>query len=177
MSRQRKHWGWGYEDEQPSLDELRAQAAAVVTHLGFGRAEPEAPAPLPTLPPPRIVAPAGLAAISSLTPHDRARHSLGCSYLDVVAGFRGRFPNPPDIVARPRSEPELQAVLDWALAAGAAVVPYGGGTSVVGGIEVRRPEDYAGVVTIDLAELDRVLEIDLVSRAARIQAGASGPRL
>ena len=81
------------------------------------------------------------------------------------------------MVARPRDEAEVEAVLDWALSAGAAVIPFGGGTSVVGGVEPRVGERYAGVVTIDLKALDRVLEVDRVSQAARIQAGATGPRL
>jgi alkyldihydroxyacetonephosphate synthase len=57
---------------------------------------------------------------------------------------------------------------------GAAVVPYGGGTSVVGGVE---PRDLGPAVSLDLSRLDRVTEADPVSRAARIQAGATGPRL
>jgi alkyldihydroxyacetonephosphate synthase len=72
----------------------------------------------------------------------------------------------------------LQAALDWALSAGAAVIPFGGGTSVVGGVEPGTAcERFAGVVTIDLKALDRVLEVDPVSLAARIQAGATGPGL
>jgi alkyldihydroxyacetonephosphate synthase len=71
----------------------------------------------------------------------------------------------------------VEALLEWADAVDAAVVPYGGGTSVVGGVEPIVPDRFAGVVTIDLGDLDRVLEIDPVSRAARIQAGASGPVL
>ena len=54
-----------------------------------------------------------------------------------MRAFRGRFDHPPDVVARPRDEGELEAVLDWALGAGAAVIPFGGGTSVVGGVEPR----------------------------------------
>ena len=67
-------------------------------------------------------------------------------------------------------------MLDWCAEAGAAAIPFGGGTSVVGGVEPRVDGDYAGAVTIDLRPLDRVLEVDPVSRAARIQAGATGPR-
>ena len=66
-------------------------------------------------------------------------------------------------------------MLSWAEAEGAAVVPFGGGTSVVGGVEPRLGE--RPVVTLDLRRLDRVLEVDPVSLAARIQAGATGPRL
>ncbi|MGH3647308.1 MAG: FAD-binding oxidoreductase, partial [Micromonosporaceae bacterium] len=68
-------------------------------------------------------------------------------------------------------------LLDWAADADVAVVPYGGGSSVVGGVECRDPGDRAGVVSLDLTRLDRVLEVDPVSRAARIQAGAFGPAL
>ena len=102
-------------------------------------------------------------------------HALGKSYRDVVRGFRGEFENPPDLVAFPRDESEIETVLSWAEAEGAAVIPFGGGTSVVGGVEPRLGE--RPVVTMDLRRLDRVLEVDPVSLAARIQAGATGPRL
>jgi alkyldihydroxyacetonephosphate synthase len=80
-------------------------------------------------------------------------------------------------VARPTDEAELEAVLAWCAEADAAAIPYGGGTSVVGGIEPRVDERYRAAVTIDLAALDRVLEVDPVSRGARIQAGILGPAL
>jgi alkyldihydroxyacetonephosphate synthase len=107
--------------------------------------------------------------------YERVSHGLGKAYRDVVRGFRGEFENPPDLVAFPRDESEIETVLSWAEAEGAAVIPFGGGTSVVGGVEARlgdRP-----VVTMDLRRLDRVLEVDPASLAARIQAGATGPRL
>ena len=68
-------------------------------------------------------------------------------------------------------------MLEWAADANVAVVPYGGGTSVVGGVEPRIPGSFDGAVSLDLGALDRVLEVDPVSRAARIGAGAAGPRL
>ncbi len=55
----------------------------------------------------------------------------------MVRAYRGRFEHPPDVVAFPGSEDELVSVLDWAVEAGAAVIPFGGGTSVVGGVEPR----------------------------------------
>jgi alkyldihydroxyacetonephosphate synthase len=100
---------------------------------------------------------------------------LGKAYRDVVRGFRGEFENPPDLVAFPRDESEIEAVLSWAEAEGAAVIPFGGGTSVVGGVEPRVGE--RPVVSLDLRRLDRVLEVDPQSLAARIQAGATGPGL
>ena len=94
-----------------------------------------------------------------------------------MRAFRGRFDNPPDVVARPRDEAEVAAVLDWCSETGAAVIPFGGGTSVVGGVEPRVGDDYPASVSLDLKALDRVLEVDRASRAARIQAGATGPVL
>ncbi|HET7455535.1 MAG TPA: FAD-binding oxidoreductase [Solirubrobacterales bacterium] len=107
--------------------------------------------------------------------YERVAHSLGKAYRDVVRGFYGKFENPPDLVAFPKDESEIEAVLSWAEAEGAAVVPFGGGTSVVGGIEPRLGE--RAVVSLDLRRLDRVLEVDPTSLAARIQAGALGPGL
>jgi alkyldihydroxyacetonephosphate synthase len=177
-ARRRKHWGWGFEDQQPSLEDLRAAAPGIGERLGFG-AEPEAPAPLEAidLPPPRLASPTSLADIVTDDRHDRVSHALGKAYRDVVRGMRGQIDHPPDFVARPRDEAEVEAVLEWCSAAGAAAIPYGGGTSVVGGVEPRLVGDYNGAVTVDLAALDRVLEVDKISRAARIQAGVMGPSL
>ncbi|HEU5253186.1 MAG TPA: FAD-binding oxidoreductase [Solirubrobacterales bacterium] len=107
--------------------------------------------------------------------YERVSHALGKAYRDVVRGFYGRFENPPDLVAFPRDESEIETVLAWAEAEGAAVIPFGGGTSVVGGVEPRLGE--RPVVSLDLRRLDRVLEVDPRSLAARIQAGATGPGL
>jgi alkyldihydroxyacetonephosphate synthase len=94
-----------------------------------------------------------------------------------VRGFRGEIENPPDLVAYPTAEREVESVLAWCADEGLAAIPYGGGTSVVGGVEARVGDAYPGTVTIDLRRLDKVLEVDDVSRASRIQAGATGPGL
>ncbi len=126
---------------------------------------------------PRVVPPASLAEICASDAYERAAHSMGKAYRDVVRGFRGEFPNPPDVVTHPRDEADIERVLSWCADEGLAAIPFGGGTSVVGGVEPRIGDEYSGAVTIDLAALDRVLEVDEVSRAARIQAGALGPAL
>lgn len=174
----RKHWGWGFEDQQPSSADLAGAAAGIRERLGFGEAA-EQPVALESieLPAPRLSPPATLAPIVSDEHRDRVSHALGKAYRDVVRGMRGQIEKPPDLVARPRGEAEVEAVLAWCADAGAAVIPYGGGTSVVGGIEPRIGDSYSGAVTLDLGALDRVLEVDLVSNAARIQAGALGPAL
>jgi alkyldihydroxyacetonephosphate synthase len=181
VARRLKHWGWGYEDQQPSDDDARAIAATVSRQLGFGSPEPDRPVALEqvTLPDPRLQPPAQLREICHTDTYERALHTYGRSYSDIVRAFRGQFDSPPDVVARPRDEAEVRGVLDWALSADAVVVPFGGGTSVVGGVSPRAQDTAgrAGVVTIDLHALDRVLEVDRVSLAARIQAGATGPVL
>jgi alkyldihydroxyacetonephosphate synthase len=177
--RRRKFWGWGYEDEQPSPAELREAVKGVTTHLGFGDGEAELPPAIEDveLPPPRLSPPATLAEICSTGVHERCSHSYGKSYRDVVRAFRARFDHPCDVVAFPRDEADVAALLDWCADANAAAIPYGGGTSVVGGVEPVVGDEYAGSVSIDLTRLDRVLEVDPVSRAALIQGGASGPVL
>ena len=130
--RRLKHWGWGYEDEQPSPAELRGAAAFLRDRLGYGSTDPEQPVPLAevVLPPVRLTPPDELASICSAESYERALHSYGRSYSAIVKAVRGRVDHPPDVVARPRDEPELGAVLDWAVSVGAAVIPFGGGTSV-----------------------------------------------
>ncbi len=156
--------------------ELEEAAAGIRERLGFGD-EPEEPVSLEEveLRAPRLKAPASLGDLFTDEHYERVSHALGKAYRDVVRGFRGEFENPPDLVAFPKDESEIETVLEWSEAEGAAVVPFGGGTSVVGGIEPRlgdRP-----VVSLDLRRLDRVLEVDAESLAARIQAGATGPGL
>jgi alkyldihydroxyacetonephosphate synthase len=177
MARARNRWGWGFQDAAIGTAEAHAAAPGVVEMLGFGSTEVEEPVAELALPPPRVTAPGALAAICSAEDRDRACHSLGKSYVDTIRGFRGQYEHVVDLVARPRSEHDVEAVLEWAAGANVAVIAYGGGTSVVGGVEPRIPSSFDGAASLDLAALDRVLEVDAVSRAARIGAGASGPRL
>jgi alkyldihydroxyacetonephosphate synthase len=176
QKRRLKHWGWGFEDQAPSEQELWEAAAGIRERFGFG-GEPEAPVPLEEvqLRPARLKVPEQFGDLFSGDRYERVSRALGKAYRDVVRGFRGEVENPPDLVARPRDESEIEMVLSWAEAEGAAVIPFGGGTSVVGGVEPRLGE--RPVVTMDLRRLDRVLEVDPESLAARIQAGATGPLL
>ena len=178
-TRRRKHWGWGYEDQQPDRAALEAAAGAVRERLGFATGPVEEPVALEAieLPPPRVEAPASLAALVSAEPYERVSHALGKAYRDVVRGFRGQVDNPPDLVAFPAEEADVERLLAWCAEAGLAAIPYGGGTSVVGGVEPRIGEPHRGAVTVDLRRLGRVLEVDPVSRAARVEAGVLGPAL
>jgi alkyldihydroxyacetonephosphate synthase len=177
--RRYKHWGWGYEDQQPAAEQLRRTAALAADHLGLELGDIEQPVALEqvVLAAPRVRAPEALAEICSDGDHARASHALGKSYSDIVNGFRGRFEHPPDFVASPRDEHDVEALLEWCGAERVAALPFGGGTSVVGGVTADVPGSYNGAIAIDLRALDRVLEVDAVSRSARIQGGATGPGL
>ncbi|HVH07039.1 MAG TPA: FAD-binding oxidoreductase, partial [Myxococcota bacterium] len=175
----RKFWGWGLEGEGPSAEQAAGIAATLAARFGTALA---APLPAPrienvALRAPRVQPPRALAALCTEEPAERAGHAYGKSYRDIVRAFRGEFPNPPDQVARPRTESDVEALLEWCAEAGIAAIPYGGGSSVVGGVEPDVGDGYAGAVSIDLGRLDRVLEIDRASRSARIQAGVLGPAL
>ncbi|MBK5220586.1 MAG: FAD-binding oxidoreductase [Thermoleophilia bacterium] len=174
--RRLKHWGWGYEDQTPTATQMREAAEGIRERFGFGgEVEKAVPLERVQLREPRLKRPTAFGDLFSDARYERVSHALGKAYRDVVRGFRGEFENPPDLVAFPREESEIETVLSWAEAEGAAVIPFGGGTSVVGGVEARLGE--RPVVTMDLRRLDRVLEVDPASLAARIQAGATGPRL
>ncbi len=177
--RRRSHWGWGYADRQPSRADLERAAPGIRERLGFGGDRVEEPVPLEAieLPPPGIAPPDSIAGLFRSDPYERVSHAYGKAYRDIVRAFRGRIDNPPDLVAHPRDESEVEAVLAWCSESGIAAIPYGGGTSVVGGLEPRIGDAYPGAVTIDLGSLDRVLEVDRESRAARVQAGMLGPAL
>jgi alkyldihydroxyacetonephosphate synthase len=178
-SRQQKFWGWGWEDEGPSPEQQAGIAEALASRFGLGQLTIHPPPRLAdiTLRPSRVNPPPTLASICSTSTFDRASHSYGKAFRDVVRAFRRSYPNPPDVVAFPRDESQLVGVLEWCTNARIAATPYGGGSSVVGGVEPPAEGPYRGTVSIDLRHLDRVVEIDRTSRAARIQAGVYGPAL
>ena len=137
----RKHWGWGYEDDAWSVAQLRAAAPGLEEHLRIaGDGEVREPVALDdvALPAPRV-ARARRARRDLRDRRARARRrTRGASPTPTsCAASTARFDFPPDVVARPRGERDVEAVLEWAAGANVAVVPYGGGTSVVGGVSAR----------------------------------------
>lgn len=136
-----------------------------------------APAEAIVLPAPRVPVPAELADFTTDEPATRAEHTWGKSYVDRVRGYRGDYSAAPDLVARPRSEREIEHVLEAASREKLAVIPFGGGSSVTGGVEPRLGPGHRGAISLDLGALSRVVEVDDVSEVARIEAGALGPVL
>src|SRR5712671_5850564 len=175
----RSFWGWGWEERLPDEAAREALGAQIAAMLGSPAPEPS---PLPTLaqaaagvPVAAVAPPRAIADLCDSSPEARLRHAYGRGYRDLVRGFGCDFSAAPDFVCLPRSEEDVSRALDACAHAGIAVAPYGGGTSVVGGVEAggrARP-----ACSLDLSRLSRVLEVDDVSRAARIQAGVLGPDL
>jgi hypothetical protein len=93
-----------------------------------------------------------LAPFCSTARYDRAAHTYGKSFPDYVRGLVGEYSTAPDVVAYPRTEEEIAAVLDWAGGAQASVTPFGGGSSVVGGVE---PRCHAGASLAVYSRLTR----------------------
>jgi alkyldihydroxyacetonephosphate synthase len=175
-----KVFGWGREGEGMTAEEEAFALARYRRRFAVDRFDEVAPPRLAdiTLRAPRLAPPASLAPFCSSEAYDRAGHTYGKSYPDYVRQLAGDYAHAPDVVAYPRTAADVAALLDWAGGAQAAVTPFGGGSSVVGGVEARVDEKrYKGAVTIDLRNMGKVIEIDRASRAARIEAGAFGPAL
>ena len=177
LSARRKFWGWGLEGEGLGRGELEELGASFARRFGTeGVRIKETPrAEELDLRAPRLSPPASLEAVFTADPHERARHTYGRSFRDLVRAFRRDYPHPPDLVAFPGDEGEVTSVLEWCSDAGAAAIPFGGGSSVAGGVEPDVGDGYCGAVSVDLQNLDGLLDVDRVSRAARIGAGTLGP--
>lgn len=177
-SRTRSWWGWGWTDAHPDDAECAAMGALLPGTLAR-------PLPVPDvrdlvrdlrIGAPAVEPPPGLAHLVTADPADRAAHAMGKAYRDVARALRGQPGRIPDLVARPGDEQDVTDLLDWAGGHGTAVVPYGGGSSVTGGVEYRG-DTHRAVLSLDLTAMRRVLDVDTTCRAVCIQAGALGPDL
>jgi alkyldihydroxyacetonephosphate synthase len=108
-------------------------------------------------------------------PESRVRHTRGKSTPDLLRMRAGSAEGAPDLVLTPGSHEQVLEVLRVCSARRVAVVPFGGGTSVVGGLEPNS-EGFAGVVALDLRRMDALLELDEESRVAVLEPGLRGPQ-
>jgi alkyldihydroxyacetonephosphate synthase len=175
-----KHYGWGREGEGMTAAEqdfVLGRYRAKFARDGFETV------PVPRLEDlqlraARVTPPSSISSFCTSDRYDRVAHAYGKSYPDYVRAMLGDYDCAPDVVAYPRNEAEIAAVMDWAGSASACLTPFGGGSSVCGGVEPRVDGTrYKSAITIDLRHLDKVLEIDQTSRAALIEGGTYGPSL
>ena len=118
---------------------------------------------------------AAIGTESVLTDRDaRLGRSGGLSYLDLLRYRNHGELAVPDAVVLPADPDEVQRVLDVCAAHDIGVIPFGGGTSVVGGVNALRG-DKAAVIALDLMRLDKLVSVDPASRLAVLQAGVRGP--
>ena len=172
----RSFWTWGYVSDEPTEKQRRAAARRLSTRFGKEVVPPSIPKiDEIQLRKPRLTIPSQLQDIVVTSSEERITHTYGGHGTELLAAVRGNFSNPPDAVAHPRNEHDLERILEWCSKSNHCVIPYGGGTSVVWGLNVTEQMERA--VSVDLDHMCEVLEIDPISRAARIQAGALGPDL
>lgn len=178
-SRTRRLGGWGFEGErlEPTdellawLEERLGGPLAAVATFDPGRFRPAPPRPLP-----EGVARA-LADRSAVTSGDldRLAHARGQGLTDLLRVRSGTVPALPDAVLRPADDLEVERVLAAAAQDGVRVIPWGGGTSVTGGVNVL-PGD-APVVSLDLERLSGLDDLDATSGLATFGAGTAGPAI
>ncbi|HUR13223.1 MAG TPA: FAD-linked oxidase C-terminal domain-containing protein [Mycobacteriales bacterium] len=173
MTREMAPTGWGDPARRTGLP----PEATAWLQSRVGSTTPASPAPLAVLPPSRLdpVQRAALAATGAdvrIDDDTRVRDAAGRSYLDLLALRSGAF-DVPDAVVEPTAE-QVGSVLTACAEHGVAVVPFGGGTSVVGGVAPLRGEHRA-VIALDLRRLDRLLALSETDRTATVEAGLRGP--
>jgi len=175
-----KHYGWGREGEGMSAEERTFVLGRYRQKFAKDKFDTIAVPRLEdlSLRKPRLEPPAALASFCTSERYDRAAHTYGKSYPDYVRAMLGDYDCAPDVVAYPRNEAEISAVMDWAGSVGASLTPFGGGSSVCGGVEPRVDGvRYKAAVSLDLRNLSKVVDVDPQSRAALIEGGTYGPSL
>src|SRR5258706_6396673 len=151
-----KHYGWGREGEGMTAAEqafVLGRYRAKFSRDGFEAMAVPRLEDL-TLRASRVTPPASLAAFCTSERYDRAAHTYGKSYPDYVRAMHGDYDSAPDVVAYPRNEAEISAVMDWAGGVSASLTPFGGGSSVCCGVEPRVDQvRFNADVTLELRHL------------------------
>lgn len=175
-------WGWGVDGHDPQLSpgvEAMLEATLGAPAGALNPPVDEADVALPDRPlPPHVTAALAGAVGDEHVRADRTtrlRRAAGKSYPDLVRLRAGDAAGAPDAVVLPATSEEVAAVLAVCAEHGVAVVPFGGGTSVVGGVEaLRGAHDH--VIALDTRRLTRLVEADRTSRTATLEAGLTGPQ-
>jgi len=177
MTETRSYWGWGYDGFLLPEEMVKKNLNMTKAILGIEAFENHVPKAAKELDlrQPRISLPSALAIFCSISNYDRASHSYGKSFRDVWRGLRGIYPNPPDYVAFPKTTEDIQELMTFASKEDITIIPFGGGSSVCGGVEPTDDESYKGIISVDMKHFNQILEIDQSSRSAHIQGGMFGP--
>jgi alkyldihydroxyacetonephosphate synthase len=166
-----RRWnGWADEGVEPHLPDEALRLLAAEIGPGRRRIDARLEDVLARLPSSRLNDDPGW----SVDPEDRLRHGHGQSLPDWIALRSGRIGRVPDAVARPTDRGEIRAILDTARARGATVIPYGGGTSVVGGVTPPVDEERP-VITVDLGAMAGLVDLDQRSGLGTFGPGTTGP--
>ena len=175
-------WGWGVDRDATSLPDK----ARDMLHQAFSiEGEPAPPVALDDVRLPEPALDGGVRGrLASIVGEDAVRddrlarvgHALGKSYPDLVRIRAGDGSSAPDAVVYPASHDEVLAVLELCSAERVAVTPFGGGSSVVGGVEPRR-DGLAAAISLDLARMDRLVAADATSLTATLEPGCTGPQV
>jgi alkyldihydroxyacetonephosphate synthase len=176
LRRDTRWWGWGDPDEPTSLPagaRRLLEGRGIETAPGGGRPELDrVRLPEPAKLPDPVIEAAGRVNVST-THEDRVRHSGGQSYLDLIERRSGEIAFAPDAVIAIGDPSRILPLLQACAAEGVAVIPFGGGTSVVGGVTPRET-GFDRVVSLDTTGL-RGCRVDPVSLTATLGAGLRGP--
>jgi alkyldihydroxyacetonephosphate synthase len=172
MSNGGRRWnGWGLASERFVVP--AAASEWLSAHIGAGdplAAVAETAVPLPS---PRAVP--SLPAETASDAATRLRHACGQSLPDLLALRSGQVAAFPDAVCFPETAEQVAGALQVAASRGLAIVPRGGGTSVVGGVTVTR--DSRPIIVLSLERLRGLAELDATSRLATFRAGTLGPEV
>jgi len=179
-----KWWGWGWEERTLPVESRPALWEFLRRRLDLDPARVRRPVPMDQiLPQPCLVSPDEIAELRRIVgeenvsgdDYDRITHAAGKGYRDLVRLRSGRIERVPDLVVFPEDEDSVRRLLEFARRRVYAVVPFGGGTGVVGGTDT--PEGFAATIALDTRRMRSVLDIDAASGLVTAQAGIRGPQL
>jgi alkyldihydroxyacetonephosphate synthase len=180
-----KWWGWGAENKFPDVSNMPKFLPYVKELLGCNTNNRKSPISLDEIELNPVVE--NKAFIEHITlnfkPHQvkqdkysRLIRAYGKSYRDLARIRQGLIPRAPDLILYPETNQDVRFLMDAALKYNVCLIPFGGGTNIVGALEVPSGEKRM-VISVDMSRMNQVLSLDPIALTATIQAGAFGPEI